>query len=180
MGGRAVATIEGHVAVVKQTIQNLRLIRKTPTIPHRGPMPLADNLGMGMAVDMLYSSLLAKPWLKGESFIQFDSVQRPRATFTAAWESLPSGIEEGATFPTGTMRVTVPTCPTQQKWFGLFLRGAESRMGYRSQQNWPLKVGVMAKMLEMVLEEVADQEEHIAKEFMKFGTAAALAVCASL
>jgi len=169
MGGRAVATIEGHVAVVKQTIQNLRLIRKTPTIPHRGPMPLADNLGMGMAVDMLYSSLLAKPRLKGESFIQFDSMQCPRATFTAAWESLPSGIEEGATFATGTMRVTVTTCPTQQKWFGLFLRGAESRMGYRSQQNQPLGVGVVAKMLEMVLEEVADQEKHIAKEFMKSG-----------
>ena len=115
MGGRAVATIEGHVAVVKQTIQNLRLIRKTPTIPHRGPMPLADNLGMGMAVDMLYSSLLAKPQLKGESFIQFDSMQCPRATFTTAWESSPSGIEEGTTFVTGTMRVTVTTCPTQQK-----------------------------------------------------------------
>jgi hypothetical protein len=38
----------------------------------------------------------------------------------------------------------------------------------------------MAKILEMVLEEVADQEKHIAKEFMKFGAAAALAVCASL
>jgi hypothetical protein len=78
------------------------------------------------------------------------------------------------------MRVTVTTCPTQQKWFGLFLRGAESRMGYTSQQNQPLGVRVMAKMLEMMLEEVADQEKHIAKEFMKFGAAAALAVCASL
>jgi hypothetical protein len=180
MGGRAVATIKGHAAAVKQTIQNSWLIRKTPTIPHRGPMPLTDNLGMGMAVDMLYNSLSAKPRLKGESFIQFDSMQRPRATFTAAWESLPSGIEEGATFATGTMRVTVTTCPTQQKWFGLFRRGTESRMGYTSQQNQPLGVRVVAKMLEMVLEEVVDQEKHIAKEFMKFGAAAALAMCASL
>jgi hypothetical protein len=107
-------------------------------------------------------------------------MQRHRATFTAAWESLPSGIEEGTTFAMGAMRVTVTTCPTQQKWFGLFLRGAESRMGYTSQQNQPLRVGVVAKMLEMVLEEVMDQEIHIAKEFIKFGAAAALAVCASL
>ncbi len=121
-------------------------------------MSSADNLGMCMAVD-----------LKGEFFIQFDSMQRPRATFTAAWESSPSGIKEGATFATGTMRVTVTTCPTQQKWFGSFLRGAESIMGYMSQQNQPLGVGVVAKMLEMVLEEVADQEKHIAKEFMKSG-----------
>jgi hypothetical protein len=180
MGGRAVSTIKGHTAAVKQMIQNSRLIRKTLTIPHRGPMSLAVNLGMGMAVDMFYSSLSAKPQLKGESLIQFDSMQCPRATFTAAWESLPSGIEEGPTFAMGTMRVTVTTCPTQQKWFGLFLRGAESRMGYTSQQNQPLGVGVMAKMLEMVLEEVVDQEKHIAKEFMKFGAAAALAMCVSL
>jgi hypothetical protein len=53
-------------------------------------------------------------------------------------------------------------------------------MGYTSQRNQPLGVGVMAKMLEMVLEEVADHKKHIAKEFMKFGAAAALAVCASL
>jgi hypothetical protein len=32
----------------------------------------------------------------------------------------------------------------------------------------------------MVLEEVEDQEEHVAREYMKFGEAAALAVCASL
>ncbi len=107
--------IERHAVAVKQTIQNSRLIRKTPTILHRGPMPLANNLEMGMVVDMLYSSLLAKPWLKEESFIKFDSMQCPRATFTAAWESSPSGIEEGATFTTGAMRVTVTTCPTQQK-----------------------------------------------------------------
>jgi hypothetical protein len=61
MGGRAVLTIEGHAAVVKQTVQNSRLIRKMPTIPHRGPMPLADNLGMSMTVDMLSNSLMAKP-----------------------------------------------------------------------------------------------------------------------
>jgi hypothetical protein len=61
MGGRAILTIEGHAAAVKQTVQNLRLIRKMPTILHRGPIPLADNLGMSMAVDMLYKSLSAKP-----------------------------------------------------------------------------------------------------------------------
>jgi hypothetical protein len=70
--------------------------------------------------------------------------------------------------------------PTQQKWFGLFLRGAESQMGYTSQQNQPLGVRVVAKMLEMVLEEVTDQEELVSRKYMKFGAVAALAVCASL
>jgi hypothetical protein len=89
MAGRAISTIKRHAAAVKRTVQNSGLIRKTPAIPHRGPMPLADNLVMIMAVDMLYNSLSGKPGLKGELFIQFDSMQRLRATFTLAWESSP-------------------------------------------------------------------------------------------
>jgi hypothetical protein len=50
MGGRAVSTIEAHAAAVKKTVQNCRLMGKTPTIPTQGPMPCADKIGMGMAV----------------------------------------------------------------------------------------------------------------------------------
>ncbi len=122
------------------------MIRKTPAIPHRSPMPLADNAGMGIAVDMLYNSLSAKPRITGEKFIQFDLMRRARATHTSAWESLPAGIEEGSMFTSGGARITVTLCPTQQKWFGLFLRGAENWMGYTSRRNQPLGVGVVAKM----------------------------------
>jgi hypothetical protein len=149
-------------------------------IPPRGPMPLTDNSGMAIAVDMLYNSLLAKPRITGERFIKFDSMRRARATFTSVWESSPAGIEEGSTFTSGGMRITVTTCPTQQRWFGLFLRGLESRMGYSSQRNQPLGIGVVAKMLELVLDEAADQERFVAREYIKFGASAALAMCASL
>ena len=57
MCGRAVLTIEGHTAAIKRAVRNSRAIRKTPTIPPRGPMPLTDNSGMAIAVDMLYNSL---------------------------------------------------------------------------------------------------------------------------
>jgi hypothetical protein len=97
-------------------------IRKTPTIPMRGPMPLSNQVGMGMTVDMLFNSLTAQPRLKGENFIQFDLMRKPRVTFTSTWESTPAGISEGATFATGTMKVTVTTCHTQQRWFGLFMQ----------------------------------------------------------
>jgi hypothetical protein len=53
-------------------------------------------------------------------------------------------------------------------------------MGYTSQRNQPLGASVVAKMLEMLLEEVEDQEEHVARKYKKFGAAAALAICASL
>jgi hypothetical protein len=78
------------------------------------------------------------------------------------------------------MKVTVTSCPTQQRWFGLFLRGAENRMGYVSQRNQPLGVWVVAKMLELVKFKVEEQDDWVAREYYKFGAAAALAVCGSL
>jgi len=104
-------------------------------IPPRGPMPLTDNSGMAIAVDMLYNSLLAKPRITGERFIKFDSMRRARATFTSVWESSPAGIEEGSTFTSGGMRITVTTCPTQQRWLAA-AHHCYFRMGRVYRRNW--------------------------------------------
>ncbi len=68
-------------------------------------MPLSELVGMGIAVDMLFNSFTARPRLKGESHIQFDSMQHPRVTFTLVLDLLPAGIDEGATFTMGGMKV---------------------------------------------------------------------------
>jgi hypothetical protein len=96
-------------------------------------MPLTDPVGMGLAVELLFHSLTAKPRIKVESHIQFDFMRQPRATFTLAWESSPIDIEEGLTFTLNTAGVTVTSCPSQQGWFDRMMRGAESRMGYTTQ-----------------------------------------------
>jgi hypothetical protein len=115
MGGHAVTAIKAHAAAIKRAVQNSRLIRKTPTVPPRGPMPIADQMGIGMAIDLLLNSLTAKPRMKGQAFIQFDLMQPPRATFTSVQKLSSAGIEKGSTFALGSMKVTVTTCPTQQK-----------------------------------------------------------------
>ncbi len=53
-------------------------------------------------------------------------------------------------------------------------------MGYVSQRNQPLGVWVVAKMLELVKFKVEEQDDWVAREYYKFGAAAALAVCGSL
>jgi hypothetical protein len=93
-------------------------------------MPLTDTVGIGLAVELLSHLLNAVPCIKGKSHIQFDSMRQPRATFTSAWESSPIGIQEGLTFTLNTARVTITSCPSQEKWFERMMRGAESRMGY--------------------------------------------------
>ena len=74
----------------------------------------------------------------------------------------------------------ITSCPTQQKWFGLMMRGAESRMGYTSQHQQPLGIGVISKLLKIIKEEAEDQEREVAREYIKVGAAVATAVCGSL
>ncbi len=64
-------------------------------------MPIADQVGMEIAVNMLFNSLTSKPHVDGQAFIQFDLMHCPRATLTSAWESSPTGIEKGSTFSLG-------------------------------------------------------------------------------
>jgi hypothetical protein len=85
MGGRAIATIKAHSTAILIAIHNCQQSRKTPLIPPQGPMPMSDNVGIGLAVELLFHSITAVPRIKGESHIQFDSMRRPRATFTSAW-----------------------------------------------------------------------------------------------
>ncbi len=180
MGGRAIATIEAHTSAILQTVHNCQQFRMTPTIPPQGPMPMLDSVGMGLAVELLFHSITMVPHIKGESRIQFDSVIRQRATFTSAWESSPTGIKEGSSFSSNMAKVTITLCPTEQKWFGLVMRGTESRMDYTSQRQQPLGIGVIIKLLTLIKEEAEEQDHSIAREYLKVGAAVATAGCASL
>ena len=107
-------------------------------------------------------------------------MRQPRATFTSAWESSPIGIQEGLTFTLNMARVTLTSCPSQQKWFERMMRGAESRMGYTTQQQQPLATNVIVKLLELIKEEAEEQDRDVASKFFKVGAAIATAVCAAL
>jgi hypothetical protein len=53
-------------------------------------------------------------------------------------------------------------------------------MGHVSQRNQPFGTGLVARMLELVIEVAELEDKHIAGEYFKFGAAAALALCASI
>jgi len=70
---------------------------------------------MGLAVDMLLKSLVAKGRI--ERHVQFSTVRRLRATYTMNWESSPMGVAEGASFAKGLGRIRPTSCPSQSEWF---------------------------------------------------------------
>ena len=180
MAGRARSTAAGHVAAVQRTLSNCSLIRKSPTFGSRGPMPLQDATGMGVAVDMIVHSLTAKPKLRGQRFIQYATARKLRSTHTCIWESSPRGIEEGSSFSQGFGKATLTSCPTQQKWFGLFSLGMEARMGYTSGANKALRIAAVVRLLELVKEEAEEAPPGYATDLYKFGAAVVVAQCGSL
>jgi hypothetical protein len=175
-----VATIEAHAAAIRRAVNNCQLFRKMPSIPPQGPMPMEDSVGMGPAIEILFHSVSPVPHIKGEKHIQFDSMRKPRGTFSLAWESSPMGIREGSTFSSNMVKITITSCPTQQKQFNLMMRGAESRMGWTSKRQQPLGVGVIGRLLNLLKEEAEDQKQTIAREYYKVGAAVATALCGLL
>lgn len=181
INGRASTTSTLHAEAVQRVVRNCSLIGKTPNIPPRGPMPLQDQSGMGVAVDMLLHSITATSRIKGQDFIQYGAMRRIRGTFSTGWESSPQGIAEGATFNKGVGRgSTLTLCPSQSKWFATFCTGAETRMGYVSKADRALHINVILRILDLVREEIDSSSQETAREFVKLGAAIAAAMCGSL
>ena len=54
------STVAGHMGRISQLVTNSEQIGKTHTLEPRGPFPLKDSLGMGLAVDIIQKYIHAK------------------------------------------------------------------------------------------------------------------------
>ena len=181
IAGRSPSTSLSHANDIMRMVKNCSLIGKTPTIPPRGPMPISDSCGMGVAIDTILTSLTAKSRIRGQRFVQFGTVRKIRGSYGAAWESSPQGVEEGASFEKGSGRgATLTACPTQLKWFGCFTAGIETRMGHASSANRAINMNIILRMLDMVKEEMIEAEPAWRRAYCKFGAAMVVGVTASL
>ncbi len=103
MAGKSPLAIVAHLREAMTVVNNAVLINKTPSYNPRGPFPMTDSIGMGLAVDMLLKSLVAKGRI--EQHVHYFTVRRLRSTYTKNWESLPIGVAEGASFAKGLGRI---------------------------------------------------------------------------
>ena len=123
MAGKSPLTIMSHLVETIAVLRNAERINKTPSYHPRGPFPLGDLVGMGLAIDMLTKLVAAKGRLV--DYVQFSTIRKLRATYTKNWESLPAGVLEGALFAKGVGWVRPTSCPSQSKWFSQFQQGLE-------------------------------------------------------
>jgi hypothetical protein len=80
MLGKSPLTIANHKRESRAVIRNAELINKTPPYYPRGPFPLGDLVGMGLAVDMELKLLVARGRI--HKHIQFSMLRCLRGTHT--------------------------------------------------------------------------------------------------
>jgi hypothetical protein len=79
MAGKSPLTIRGHSAETMLVLRNAKRITKNPSYHPRGPFPLGNLVGMGLAIDMLTKSLVAKGRIM--DYVQFSTIWKLHATY---------------------------------------------------------------------------------------------------
>lgn len=181
IAGRAKSTIDAHVGRMSRLIRNCRELNKTPSFPSRGPFPNYDCVGMGVAVEMLHESMIAKG--KISDHVQFSTLRQVRSTYTISYGSSAKGILEGGSFAKGTGKVRPTSCPTESLWFSDFLRGCEYRMGHESQANKPISIRAIIAVLGVLVSKAEAEElssPTVARHYYKVGGCLAISTACSL
>ena len=153
------STVAAHRGRIGQLVKNAERIGKTPTLEPRGPFPLKDSLGMGLAVDIIQKSIHAKGY--NEPVVQTGVLRQLRSTYTKNYESSPVGVAEGGAF-TRDGRTKPTSCVTQSDWYQAFWIGLERRMGHKSKSNHALSIAAMVHTIGLMEEaaECADTSEE--------------------
>lgn len=182
MNGKSRLTINTHRQQTTSVIKLCTQINKTPTYQPRGPFPLRDQYGIGLAVDMLVKSLLAKGRLGPQ--ITYSSMRKLRSTYSKNYDSSPLGVSEGASFARGSGRVRTTSCPSQSEWMQDFLHGAEYRMGHESAADHGVSISVITESLKLIkadaLEAELSEDQPGADVLWKFGAYLCMCTSASL
>jgi hypothetical protein len=133
---------------------------------------------MGLAVDMLMKSLVAKGRIGDH--IQFDTMQETRSTYTKMWESSPVGIAEGSSFSGNASKIRFTSCPSQSVWFDDFLLGAEDRMGYNTQKQKYLPIPVVVEQLRLIKRDASLPENPQSSTLFRLGALICILTAGSL
>ncbi len=179
MTGKSKDTIKAHLGRIKRVLAVNAKYGKTPTFEPRGPLPPTDQLGMGVAMDMVMYSLEAVG--RNEKTVQYETLRQIRSTATRNYDSSPLGISEMICFSSGKGKVRPTRCPTQSEFFTNFSKGCEYRMGSESKANKSLSIRVIVELLKRVICDIeATDSVREKNKLTKFGAFIVMCTAASL
>lgn len=179
--GRDTSTVENayrQMCQLKKSAVNLGLCFSRDSM---GPWPVDDVVGLETAILMLWKSL--DKGAHGRDYCQFDTIRKIRTLRENIHSGSVSGLYDNYAFTDQRGRVyCMDRSFLHTKWFRLFNKGCESRMGNVTSQDAALPVEAMLGMLERLnVRYQCRSTSHEARR-MAVMTAAALIIgfCAAL
>ncbi len=123
---RTAATVSSNLSDLKQLIKHSSgLWGVVPSLPARGPFPLADNFGVSVATTTLARSL--DPG-RNATHIQFNTARRIRSAYSNAWNASVHTLEIGV-MQSGQSKLMMTDCPVYHYWYTRMMKGMHERMG---------------------------------------------------
>jgi len=111
-------------------------------VPPLGPFPLADSVGMKLAMVMVLKSL--DPGINAAT-VQFDTVRQFRSAFSNAYGAGVSQLQVSL-YSSAHKKMHGTTCPSDSEWFARFALGMEKRLGRQLRQDLGISIGVMLEI----------------------------------
>ncbi len=135
-------------ATLRASVQLIKLWEKTPitpALPSRGPFPVADTFGVGVAIAMVLKSLDKGRYSAHQ---QFETIRKLRAGYSNLYISSQEGSAHWRSIGGDKAKVTLSDCPTQSLWFERFSLGCLKRMGQEVHQDWAIPLPVMHALMD--------------------------------
>jgi hypothetical protein len=144
--GREPATAEATLRAAKQLVLlwDKVGISQPFMLPARGPFPVGDSFGVGVAIAMVLKSLEPGRYATHQ---QFETIRKLRAGFSNLYMSSVAGAATLRTVGTDRAKHHLTDSPTQSLWFERFSHGCLLRMGQEVRQDWALPLEVVHALM---------------------------------
>jgi hypothetical protein len=152
------STVEGIFWVFQKACEDATHLGLTPAfMVDKGAWPLADNVGFGEAMLMLWQSLQRNRSTK--NLVQFDTIRK-------LW----------------SMSANLTRCTTNSVLFTKFIKGCEKRMGRNIKQDVALSVDILLQVLKQLQDELQSSARNLvrAREIVLLGSALVIGFCDAL
>ena len=139
--------MKANAGIVRKGIEIAYQAGMPPPYVPLGPFPVQDNLGYGVAIQMLWNS---KGMGRYAAYTQFETIRKLRAAYFNLYGASAVGSRETLSLVGATSKASghLSNCPTQSLWFGRFFLGCRKRMGQIVKQDLGLSIEIFLALLE--------------------------------
>ena len=145
---REPSTISKNVGYLNKLITTCEASGFSPQLPALGPFPLDDSIGLAVAFSMIIQSTC--PGRHSKKYTQFATIRKQRSAYSNLYNASQEAIETGQVLSSGyqtSARIT--HCPTNSIWFGKWISGCETRMGFVLKQNKAISIDIIVGLVNL-------------------------------